>query len=114
MHFGQVFWIPLKPALAMCRAQGVFKMRELCHAGKVTVVQIPTKETSADIFTTVLPNQVFAKHRATIHNLAVKPTSPTSSEAYILHVHVDMRGALLGRKLTPHPFARRGGIVRLT
>ena len=59
----------------------VFKMRELKHAGKVKVVQIPTEDNSADIFTKVLPNQTFARHRAAIYNLAGKPNPATTSEA---------------------------------
>ena len=59
----------------------VFKMRELYHAGKVTVKLVPTANNSSDLLTKALPNEVFKRHRATIFNSAAKPTGATALHA---------------------------------
>jgi len=59
----------------------VFKMRELYHAGKVTVKLVPTADNSSDLLTKALPNEVFKRHRATIFNSAAKPTGATALHA---------------------------------
>ena len=50
----------------------VNKMRELQREGKVSVTLIPTDENTADIFTKVLDNATFARHRATLYNVAAR------------------------------------------
>jgi hypothetical protein len=52
----------------------VNKMRELQREGKVRVTHVPTDDNAADIFTKVLGNIAFAKHRATIYNVAAAPS----------------------------------------
>ena len=47
----------------------MFKMRELRGAGVVDVRHIPGTENPADLFTKVLPPQVFHKHRKVVLNL---------------------------------------------
>ena len=49
-----------------------FKMRELHHRGVVTVRLVPTAENGADMFTKVLDNKTFAKHRRDVMNLPAK------------------------------------------
>ena len=56
-------------------------MRELYHAGKVTVKLVPTADNSSDLLTKALPNEVFKRHRATIFNSAAKPTGATALHA---------------------------------
>ena len=51
----------------------VLKMRELQGEGKVKVSLVPTAFNPADLFTKVLDNETFKRHRATIMNLKAKP-----------------------------------------
>ena len=48
----------------------LFKMRELRGGGTVSVKHIPGETNPADLFTKILPRQVFEKHRKTVLNLA--------------------------------------------
>ena len=48
-------------------------MRELQGEGKVKVSLVPTAFNPADLFTKVLDNETFKRHRATIMNLKAKP-----------------------------------------
>ena len=62
----------------------MFKMRELRGAGVVDVRHISGTENPADVFTKVLPPQVFHKHRKFVMNLhgeegVVAPTARGSS-----------------------------------
>ena len=50
----------------------VLKMRELRHEKKAKVKLVPTAENAADMFTKVLDNATFHRHRATVMNLAAK------------------------------------------
>ena len=47
-----------------------FKVRELHAAGVVKVDYVPTDDNSADVLTKALSPPVFARHRATVMNLA--------------------------------------------
>ena len=48
-------------------------VRLSAHEGKVRVALIPTAANTADLFTKVLDNATFARHRATVYNLAARP-----------------------------------------
>ena len=53
-------------------------MREMHHEGKVRVILVPTAENYSDLLTKALPNDVFAKHRHTIFNIAARPSTSTA------------------------------------
>ena len=63
----------------------MLKMRELNTNRQVRVKHIPTADNPADMFTKYLDNQTFARHRATVMNLAAhvpyRPAPANESES---------------------------------